>query len=84
MQFVFGIDNTLFTTFGTAQLKQLIGDLEELPMRRRHSFQGLDANAVIKLVSLLGLLAVVGVMIIIPHVETLHNAADALCGMIMT
>ena len=46
-------------------------------MRRRHSFQGLDANAVIKLVSLLGLLAVVGAAAIIPHVDNLRDAADA-------
>ena len=77
---VLGIDNTLFATFGTAQLKQLVGALDELPVRQRHAFKGLDANAFIKMMSVLGLLAVVGVVAIIPHLDNLRNAANALCG----
>ena len=80
-QFVLSIDNTLFSTCGTDQLKQLLGALDELPVRRRQLFQGLDANAVITFASLLSLLAVVGVTAIIPHVDNLRDAADALCGM---
>ena len=80
LQFVLGIDNMLFTTFGTAQLKQLLGNLDELPVRRRGSFQGLDTNAVITFASLLGLLVIFGVTAIIPHVDNLRDAANALCG----
>ena len=39
LEFILGIDNVLLSTYGTAQLKQLLGDLEELPVRQRHSFQ---------------------------------------------
>ena len=80
LQFVLGIDNILFTTFGTAQIKQLLEDVDELPVRRRHSFQGLDGNAVITFASLLGLLAVFGVTAIIPHVNDLRDVGNALCG----
>ena len=57
--------------------------MDELPVRRRRSFQGLNTNAVIAFASLLGLLAVFGVMAILPHVDNLHDAANALCGMSM-
>ena len=66
-QFILSVDNALHGTFSTAQLKQLLRSIDELPVPRRATYRGLDANAAVKFLTVLALLTATTVILIIPQ-----------------
>ena len=82
--FVLGVDDAVFVAYAPRQLKQMLGDIEELPVRRRiPAYRGIDAGAVARFVATLALLCVFVPAFIVSQMESLRAVGEALCGMFM-
>ena len=80
-QFVLQVDEGLFTAFVPKQLKNLVGELEDLRGPPSMSYKGLDASAVLKLSgTLLVMFAVAIPSLIVPQGRILEDAGEAICG----
>ena len=80
-QFVFGIDEGVFTAFCPKNLKALLTNLDELDEPpKMFWYKGLEGRTVFKLVACLLVQVIIILTLIIPQNETLKAAGNALCG----
>ena len=86
-QFVLGVDQSVWNTFGPKHLKDLLSQVGKLTVKlqrgksgSRKSAKGIGAAAACKFLSAAGMVAVLVPLLVIPQMDILIKTGDALCG----
>ena len=86
-QFVLGVDQSVWATFGPRQLKDLLSRVGELKVKVQpgksgvqKSSKGVGAGAFLKFLLAAAMVGILVPAFVVPHTNILTKISDALCG----
>jgi len=80
LKFVLGVDELVFSILAPIPLRTLVKNTKPMPLPPVRAWKGLDSNAVASCVAVMAFLIPIVLGLLLPQMDVLREAEDALCG----